>query len=71
KKRFHASSRKELERLLEIWSGVLEVYREASARLRAGYRTAEFPEGTFPPALPFVPFSPTTPGTLETRGRPS
>ncbi|MCG8458871.1 MAG: transposase [Holophagales bacterium] len=71
KKRFHAASREVLERLLEIWSGVLAVYREASARLRAGDRSVEFPEGTFPPALPFVPFSEKTLGTWEARGRPA
>jgi len=29
-------------------------YREASAKLRGGDRTARFPEGCFPPSLPFV-----------------
>ena len=71
KKRFHAASRQALRALIEAWSGVLAVYREASAKLRAGDRSAEFPEGTFPPALPFVPFPQEMPGTLEARGRPS
>jgi len=29
-------------------------YREASERLRNGDRDAPFPEGSFPPRLPFV-----------------
>ncbi|MCG8456455.1 MAG: transposase [Holophagales bacterium] len=70
KKRFHAASQEALHQLREIWSAMLAIYREASARLRAGDRKVEFPEGTFPPALPFVPFR-TVPGTELARGQPS
>ncbi len=31
--------------------------REAAEKLRASDRMAVFPEGTFPPNLPFVPFA--------------
>jgi hypothetical protein len=42
---------------LELWAGYawfVSVFREASAKLRAGNRLARFPAGSFPPALPFV-----------------
>ena len=75
KRRFHTASREMLEKLTEAWSAVLAAYREASARLREGVRDVEFPEGTFPPSLPFVPFSRTTsrqmPGTELARGQPA
>ena len=32
----------------------LEAYRHASIRLRTGDRLVKFPEGCFPPGLPFV-----------------
>ena len=48
--------------------GSIAAFREASARLREGDRGAEFPEGTFPPGLPFVPFPSTV---LVARGQPA
>ena len=33
---------------------VLAAFREAAERLKAGDRTARFPNGCFPPGLPFV-----------------
>jgi len=41
----------------EMLSLVFAAYREASERLRPGDRLAVFPEGTFPPHLPFVAFA--------------
>jgi hypothetical protein len=52
---FHAATA-EMRRLL--WEGYAEFvgkFRDAAEKLRAGDRTAVFPPGCFPPALPFVP----------------
>ncbi|MCG8458781.1 MAG: transposase [Holophagales bacterium] len=61
KPRFHAASKAAARAMVEAWSQVLAAYRRASEELRAGNRNAKFPEGTFPPASPFVPFSPFSP----------
>ena len=58
KPRYHAVSREAHRQWFEAFAEVLRAYRQASAALRAGDRWVSFPEGTFPPALPFVPFSP-------------
>jgi hypothetical protein len=50
----HAASKAVREQLREAYRIFVEAYREASAELRAGNRNARFPEGCFPPALPFV-----------------
>lgn len=71
--RFHAASREVFEAMLDVWRQVLKSYRAASERLRAGDRSAVFPEGTFPPRLPFVPFgrgSMGVLGVLSARGQP-
>ena len=53
---FHAR-RKEVRRALrEAYAWVVSEHREAAERLRAGKSGVEFPEGTFPPGLPFVAF---------------
>jgi len=39
--------------LRAIYDWVVQLYREAADRLRDGDRTVKFPEGTFPPGLPF------------------
>ena len=57
-----------IERLREAYKEVIQAYRLASARLREGDLTAEFPEGMFPPALPFVPFAENS--TVGSRGQP-
>jgi len=67
KPRFHASQ-KIFKRMREAWSLVIAAFREASERLRAGERSVEFPEGTFPPGLPFVPFAANL--LMEARGQP-
>ncbi|NJL26440.1 MAG: hypothetical protein HC897_00505 [Thermoanaerobaculia bacterium] len=51
---FHAASRAARQELRDAYAEFMKEYREASARLRAGDRTAIFPAGSFPPALPFV-----------------
>ncbi|NJL29339.1 MAG: hypothetical protein HC897_16360 [Thermoanaerobaculia bacterium] len=51
---FHAATRQARQELREAYAEFMKQYREASARLRAGDRTAVFPPGSFPPASPFV-----------------
>ena len=57
KPRFHTASREAYLNLLGIWRQVVEAYYVAAERLKAGELDVPFPEGTFPPALPFVPFA--------------
>lgn len=69
KPRFHGSDPKVVKAMVAIWREVLAAFRDASEKLRSGLREVRFPEGTFPPALPFVPFSVETYANLS-RGRP-
>ncbi len=55
--RFHAATKRVLKHLREAHAEVVAAFREASQRLLAGDRDVEFPEGTFPPGLAFVPFA--------------
>ena len=57
KPRFHARNPAVYQAMLEIWREVVRSFREASELLRSGVRNVVFPEGTFPPGQPFVPFS--------------
>ncbi len=50
----HAFSKEAREQLREAYRLFVEAYRSASAQLRSGDRSAKFPEGCFPPALPFI-----------------
>jgi len=50
----HAASKRERLAWREAFSWFLEQFRDASERLRNGDRLAPFPEGCFPPGLPFV-----------------
>ena len=50
----HAASKAVRKQLREAYRIFIEAYHEASAQLRSGNRNAQFPEGCFPPALPFV-----------------
>ena len=68
KPRFHAKKPEVWKRLFEVWREVILAFRQASERLRADEFDVEFPEGTFPPHLPFVPFSETV--LIEARGQP-
>jgi hypothetical protein len=51
---FHAFTRRVRSELYEAYHLFLAAFRDAADRLRAGDRTARFPLGSFPPAIPFV-----------------
>jgi hypothetical protein len=53
-KRFLAAFRHGIAELRRAYHEFLNMYREASARLKSGDRMAEFPPGCFPPRMPFV-----------------
>ena len=65
KRRFHASDPKVRASMRTLWRDLIRAYREASNRFRSGKASDAvaviekglFPEGMFPPNLPFVPFS--------------
>ena len=54
---FHARRKSVRKAMREAYAWVVAAYREAAERLRAGDRLVSFPEGTFPPAFPFVPYA--------------
>ncbi|MCP4053601.1 MAG: hypothetical protein GY739_11135, partial [Mesoflavibacter sp.] len=58
---FHARHDKVRKAMRNAYALVVAAYAQAAKRLRAGDRLVNFPEGTHPPSLPFVPFA---------RGRP-
>ena len=66
--RYHAAAAREFKRWREALGTVIKEFYEASLLLRGGDRNAEFPEGTFPPALPFVPFARNL--FMQPRGQP-
>ncbi len=51
----HAITDRVREEYRRLRREIVRAYREAADRLRAGERNVAFPEGTFPPGLPFVP----------------
>lgn len=51
----HAVRRKVREDFRQAYGLFLAAYRVASERFRAGDREVQFPPGSFPPPLPFVP----------------
>jgi len=51
---FHAASKRVRQDLWAAYAWFVAAFRDASAKLRSGDRTARFPAGSFPPALPFV-----------------
>ncbi|MFL6198410.1 MAG: transposase, partial [Thermoanaerobaculia bacterium] len=51
---FHAASKDARQGLRAAYGLFLAAFREAAKRLKAGDRLARFPNGCFPPALPFV-----------------
>ena len=69
KPRFHALTPEVFELMRQAWTVVIAALREASARLLSGERQVEFPEGTFPPHLPFVPFVESV--MIQARGQPA
>ena len=58
---FHAASKAARQTFWEAYSAFVAAFREAADRLKAGDRTARFPVGSFPPALPFVTAYPSLP----------
>jgi len=50
----HAASRRIRREIYEMYARFVATFREAAEHLRAGDRSAKFPEGSFPPGLPFV-----------------
>ena len=58
---FHALSRDAREAMRTALTWIVAAYREAAKRFRSGDFGVEFPEGTFPPARPFV-------GTVDAMG---
>lgn len=53
----HAASRKAREAFRALYAAFVDAFRTAAICLRAG-QPAQFPEGAFPPSLPFVTPSP-------------
>jgi len=51
---FHTSTRETGQALRAAYRAFAGAYRRAARQLRSGDREAPFPEGSFPPALPFV-----------------
>jgi hypothetical protein len=51
---FHAATRAVRRELYQAYAWFTAAFREASEKSRAGDRSARFPLGSFPPALPFV-----------------
>jgi hypothetical protein len=51
---FHAVSKLIRQELWAAYAWFVAAFRDASAKLRAGNRSARYPAGSFPPALPFV-----------------
>ena len=52
--RFHAASKAVRDAFRNAYGAFLSAFREAAERLKAGDRLARFPNGCFPPGLPFV-----------------
>ena len=51
---YHAATKAARESFWESYAAFMAAFREAADKLKAGDRTARFPLGSFPPALPFV-----------------
>ena len=51
---FLAASKRVRNDLRTAYYAFLAAFREATDELKAGNRNALFPEGSFPPAMPFV-----------------
>ena len=54
--RVHAVDPRVRRHMLDALRELFQAYRDASSRLRKGDRQVRFPQGTFPPAMPFVSF---------------
>ena len=55
---FHAATKTARKELVEAYGCFFAAYRDAADRLLSGDSDASFPEGSFPPRLPFVGWSP-------------
>jgi REP element-mobilizing transposase RayT len=55
---FHAATSEIRRQMREAYRFFVEAFRDAAAALRKGLVDVAFPEGSFPPALPFVPHPP-------------
>jgi REP element-mobilizing transposase RayT len=55
---FHAATKAARRELVEAYRWFVATYREAAVKLRQGDFAARFPEGSFPPRLPFVGWVP-------------
>lgn len=55
---FHAATKAARRELFEAYGWFLGAYREAAEKLLQGRLRASFPEGSFPPRLPFVGWIP-------------
>ena len=53
-RRFAAATKEALKEMWDEWRAFLLAYRQASEALKAGLES-EFPPGSFPPGLPYVP----------------
>jgi REP element-mobilizing transposase RayT len=51
---FHTASKRAYLELREAYSRFVAAFRDAAEKLKAGDRLVAVPEGSFPPALPFV-----------------
>ena len=51
---FHAATKAARRAMRDAYALFLAAYREAAEKLQKGNRSALFPEGSVPPALPFV-----------------
>ena len=54
--RVHAATKAARKAFYEAYSWFLAAYREAAEKLKAGVVDVVFPEGCFPPAMPYVPY---------------
>jgi REP-associated tyrosine transposase len=52
--RVHAFRREIRKAMVEAYAWFVAAFRDAAEKLRSGDRMARFPEGSFPPGLPFV-----------------
>jgi REP element-mobilizing transposase RayT len=50
----HAATKAARDELYKMYSWFVAAFQDAAAKLRLGDRTAPFPAGSFPPALPFT-----------------
>ncbi len=54
---FHARRKDVRKAMRYAYTWVVVEYLKAGERLRDGDRMVSFPEGTFPPGMPFIPFA--------------